>query len=128
VLFTELNLANNDLSGEFPDLSSFPQLNVLNLISNANLTGVLSLPADIQDIKVDVLSEDQLPVAVIAISIVFSTLAMVCAALAYSLCSIKGDKELFIKIKVSIIEALMLSYKGGRTRRTGCCCEENYRP
>jgi hypothetical protein len=47
VLLTELNLANNDLSGEFPVLDSFPQLSVLNLTSNAN-------PEEIQSIEVDV--------------------------------------------------------------------------
>jgi hypothetical protein len=48
-LLTELNLANNDLSGIFPDISKLQNLTVLNLTSNANLTGITYLVAQIQD-------------------------------------------------------------------------------
>jgi hypothetical protein len=47
-----LNLAKNNLSGEFPVLSMFPLLTVLDLTSNDLLTGILSLPQE--DVKVDV--------------------------------------------------------------------------
>jgi hypothetical protein len=39
-----LNLEKNNLSGEFPDLSKFPQLTLLDLSSNDLLTGILLLP------------------------------------------------------------------------------------
>jgi hypothetical protein len=58
-------------------------LNALNLTSNANLTGVLSLPEKLQNAKPEVSSEDLLPVAIIAIFVAFSLLAIICAVLTY---------------------------------------------
>jgi hypothetical protein len=46
-----LNLASNNLSGEFLDISNFPHLTLLDLTSNDLLTGILSLPQE--DEKVD---------------------------------------------------------------------------
>jgi hypothetical protein len=59
-----------------------PQLTVLNLTSNTNLTGVLPLPEKIRDVEAAVQSENRLPSAeIIAISVSFSLLAIICAAL-----------------------------------------------
>jgi hypothetical protein len=94
VLLTELNLANNDLSGVFPILESFPLLTVLNLSSNANLTGVLSLPANLTGVlslpdkilasAVMSGSKEKLPLAmIIGVSVAIILLVAISALLTY---------------------------------------------
>lgn len=78
VSLTVLNLADNDLSGEFPDLSGL-NLEKLNLTSNANLTGVLSLK--VEESSAIESSNDGLPLAaIIAISVgSIAVLIAICA-------------------------------------------------
>jgi hypothetical protein len=80
VSLTELNLANNDLSGVFPDLSSLDQLTVLDLTSNANLTGVLALPELPRETVIVGLDESQDGLSPDIISIMI----IVCGILAYT--------------------------------------------
>jgi hypothetical protein len=87
VSLTELNLANNDLSGVFPDLSSLDQLTVLDLTSNANLTGVLALPELPRETVIVGLDESQdglSPDIIIAVSVILSIMIIVCGILAYT--------------------------------------------
>jgi hypothetical protein len=89
---TALNLANNNLSGEFPGLSKFPQLSSLDLTSNDLLTGTLSLKkdsildkdanADITDDASETPGFSPASIAVISIAIAL-VIFLVCGLFAY---------------------------------------------
>jgi hypothetical protein len=70
----------------FPDISSLDQLTVLDLTSNANLTGVLTLPELPRETVIvgpEESQEEFSPNVIIAVSIILFILFIVCGVLAY---------------------------------------------
>jgi hypothetical protein len=71
----------------FPDLSSLDQLAVLDLTSNANLTGVLTLPELPRETVIvgsDKSQEEFSPNVIIAVSVILSIMIIVGGVLAYT--------------------------------------------
>jgi hypothetical protein len=86
VLLNVLNLTNNDLSGEFPDHSKMQQLEVLDLTSNDQLTGFLSLQKeadeDVTDQQAETSGFSSSTIAAISIALAL-ILFLICGIVAY---------------------------------------------